>query len=53
MWAPNVLFAVIGGAILFFVSRAGARRMNPLVARLRRLTGPRRSEDAETVGEAA
>lgn len=35
MWTPNVIFAALGCAILFIVSRSGTRRARPLIGRLR------------------
>lgn len=54
MWAPNVIFAALGCAILFFVSRSGTRRVHPIVGSWRGLIDPRRRGAAdETQGDEA
>ncbi len=54
MWTPNVIFAALGCAILFFVSRSGTRRVHPILGSLRALNGRRRREAAdETQGDEA
>ncbi|MGD2153306.1 MAG: LptF/LptG family permease [Gemmatimonadales bacterium] len=52
MWTPNVIFAALGCAILFIVSRSGTRRAYPIIGRLRGLSGSGRAADAARGGEA-
>jgi len=52
MWTPNVIFAALGCAILFIVSRSGTRRAYPIIGRLRGLSGAGRAAAAAGGGEA-
>ncbi len=47
MWTPNVIFAALGCAILFLVSRSGTRPVSPIIGRLGGLLGPRRRDVAD------
>jgi lipopolysaccharide export LptBFGC system permease protein LptF len=41
MWAPNVLFTILGGVIFMVVTRSGTRQRQPLARKLRRWFMPR------------
>jgi lipopolysaccharide export system permease protein len=47
MWTPNVIFAALGCAILYIVSRSGTRRVHPILGRLRGLSRSRRRAAAD------